>query len=535
MPPRASQALVVLRLYGEQALDVTSYAAGQPTVHAPRYPQAVQEFAYQIATHPAASIAWYDTRLGPFLSPPERWPDLPAHPLEVLHLSSLQRCAALVESLGLVDFSSPFLLPSPPDQRFATWLIAPAAGIGRAAVFAALGFDPRLGSLALALFECGYRGLAEGLCPYAEPRLLARPVPAAVLLPLQTPWPARAVAMLVARLYRRPWLGFWLLGRALTGTGVPLWAAWHGWRIPPGLPLDRAALADLRPPPADPPAVPPAVDVVIPTMGRPDHLLNVLRDLAAQTVPPQRVVIIEQHPPGSAYAPLPDLAAGAWPFAIQQERVAWAGACRARNQGLATGDAPWVLLLDDDVRLPVEWLAHLLAVATAYAVGAVTSATYLPQQSPPAGGVPCLWPGFAGGVSLVARPATAAVRGFDQRIEGGFGEDTDYGIQLRQVGTTIVYTAAYPVLHLKAPVGGFRYPFPHPWLADPVPPRPSPTVLYAQRKHSTPTMQAGYRLFYTLKRLTAVLPLRRPAELWRVHRQWRSAARWAAWLAAQEG
>lgn len=98
----------------------------------------------------------------------------------------------------------------------------------------------------------------------------------------------------------------------------------------------------------------------------------------------------------------------------------------------------------------------------------------------------------------------------------------------------VVYTTAQPVLHLKAPVGGFRYTFPHPWRTDPVPPRPSPTVLYTQQKHGTPAMQAGYQLFYVLKQLAAIRLSQGLLEPLRIRQRWRSARRWAAWLAAQE-
>ncbi|MDQ2805445.1 MAG: glycosyltransferase [Chloroflexota bacterium] len=524
--------LILLRLNGEQVLDVTYHATGRVTTHAPRYRRAVREFAHQIAAHPDALIAWYDTRLAPFLSPPHGWPALLAHPLEVLHLGCVQGCDRMAAALGYVDFHSPFLLAGPTDHRFATWLISPLAGIATPAALRAVGFDRRWSSWVSALFDCGYRGLAAGLCPLAEPGLLATPIPATVLRDLSQPLTTGQTGQLIGRLYGRKWLLFW----PLASRRVPLRAIIAAWRMVAPPPLDRPALVALAPPLVAPPPGA-AVAVIVPTLGRPQHLATLLGDLAAQTVLPQQVWIIEQDPVGVGSA-LTDLVAAAWPFAIHHERVRWAGACRARNRGLAAGNAPWVLLLDDDVRLLPAFLAYLLAVATTYNVAGVNGAVYLPGQDPATvaeSAFPRLWVGFGTCAALIARQAVAAGGNFDLRLEGGYGEDTEFGIRLRLAGATVLYAPGEPTLHLKAPVGGFRYSFPHPWHADPLPPRPSPTVFYAQQKHGTPAMQAGYHLFYTVKRLTAVRPYGWPAEGPRIRRQWRSAQRWAAWLAAQEG
>jgi GT2 family glycosyltransferase len=36
------------------------------------------------------------------------------------------------------------------------------------------------------------------------------------------------------------------------------------------------------------------------------------------------------------------------------------------------------------------------------------------------------------------------------------GEDTDFGLQLRNCGANIIYFPEIQILHLKAPIGGFR-------------------------------------------------------------------------------
>ncbi len=45
---------------------------------------------------------------------------------------------------------------------------------------------------------------------------------------------------------------------------------------------------------------------------------------------------------------------------------------------------------------------------------------------------------------------------FDIAFEHGFGEDGDFGMQIRNLGEDIGYISECNILHLKAPVGGFR-------------------------------------------------------------------------------
>jgi hypothetical protein len=96
----------------------------------------------------------------------------------------------------------------------------------------------------------------------------------------------------------------------------------------------------------------------------------------------------------------------------------------------------------------------------------------------------------------------------------------------------VLYAPGVPILHLKAPAGGFRIGITLPWDAEPIQPRPSPTLLYMRNKHHLETMRQGYRLFYTIKRLMATAPPRWPRELPLIVRQWRCAELWSSWLAA---
>jgi hypothetical protein len=144
-------------------------------------------------------------------------------------------------------------------------------------------------------------------------------------------------------------------------------------------------------------------------------------------------------------------------------------------------------------------------------------------RSRPEGPAISMWPGFGSGCALLRRSLLAEAGGFDRRLDGGFGEDTELGVRLRRAGAMVVLATDPPIAHLKAPVGGMRAPFPHPWRSDPVRPRPSPTVVLARRSFETPAMASGYRLHWWLDGVRREGMAFRPRRSWR---QWRSAQRW---------
>jgi hypothetical protein len=490
-------------------------------------PSPARELARLAWAHPDAWIAWYDRRLEPWLFDPETWPGLARHELEVLHLGCFQRTDLLAASLGLVDFDSPWLLRGPRDRRFATWLISPAAGVARAAALRAVGPD-RTGSLAAFLFELGARGVRHGLSPVSEPALLRAPVPEEAWD--RAPLSDDDLARLIRRAYGGRWLGFWLLARLASErhlSPATVGAALRAWMAKEPRRVDEPALARLHPAlPDEEPGE--KVDAVIPTLGRPEALRDVLQDLAAQTVLPRRVIVVDQA--GSTPEPV-----GEWPFELVFRSIPRPGACRARNAGLQEVRSEWVLFLDDDVRLRPELISHVVRTARAYGVEAVNARLHLPGQDPRQGlalpPLPRPWPAFGTAAVLVSSRALGESGGFDERLEGGYGEDYELGVRLRLAGAGVLYAPGEPVLHLKAPAGGFRQPFPHPWSADPVAPRPSPVLLYSRRKHHPRAMRDGYRLYYMLKRLGGK-PLRAwPAELRTVLREWESSEQWAGRIA----
>jgi len=239
MPP-----LFILRLHGDRVLSVSTPANA---TLAPRSSSAARELALLAATAPEdACIAWFDERLEPFLSDPAGWPDLLRNPLELLHLSCFQRCDRMVGSLGLVDFYSCFLLPGPTDRRYATWLVSPMAGIAKASLFRAGGFDGTRRSWTLALFDFGYRAMRHGLLPYSEPKLLRESIWPSVQEELERPLSPGQVAMLIRRMLGRKWVLFWLAAEAIYHQRFRGRAATHALLARPPPKADLAAFRRLH-------------------------------------------------------------------------------------------------------------------------------------------------------------------------------------------------------------------------------------------------------------------------------------------------
>ncbi len=101
--------------------------------------------------------------------------------------------------------------------------------------------------------------------------------------------------------------------------------------------------------------------------------------------------------------------------------------------------------------------------------------------------------------------------GNDINYDGGYGEDSDFGISLSKIGVAVLHNPFSANLHLKPPVGGYRFwgsqakvtgkkRKTQPWEMN-VPvktivPVPSPTVLYQVLKHYNDSQLSEYKHKY---------------------------------------
>jgi len=205
----------------------------------------------------------------------------------------------------------------------------------------------------------------------------------------------------------------------------------------------------------------PTVDVIIPTMGRASFLHDVLKDMATQTYLPEKVIIVEQDADPEGNTQLRYIKETHWPFEIIHHFIHQTGACNARNMALAETEADWVFFADDDNRLDPDTIKNMLFFLEQYGAAVLTT-SYLQKGEQKVFMIPKQWNTFGSGNSMVSGDLARRID-FDTAYEHGYGEDTDYGMQLRNIGADILYHPEVDLLHLKAPVGGFRKKIQFPW------------------------------------------------------------------------
>ena len=115
---------------------------------------------------------------------------------------------------------------------------------------------------------------------------------------------------------------------------------------------------------------------------------------------------------------------------------------------------------------------------------------------------------FSNANSCVKREWVNKIGYNDVNFDGGYGEDSDYGLRLLKNGAIVLHNPFSANLHLKPPVGGYRWwgsqasilgkkRKQQPWeLDNPVKyikPVPSPTVTYGILKHFKPYQITEWR------------------------------------------
>jgi hypothetical protein len=86
-------------------------------------------------------------------------------------------------------------------------------------------------------------------------------------------------------------------------------------------------------------------------------------------------------------------------------------------------------------------------------------------------------------------------------LEFGYGEDADFGMQLKRKGFDFLYLSNLTILHLKAPLGVFRTKPKLKWDNDVVEPKPSPTVMLLKKMYFTNEQKLSYKLTAILKNI----------------------------------
>lgn len=270
------------------------------------------------------------------------------------------------------------------------------------------------------------------------------------------------------------------------------------------------------------------IDVIIPTIGRKKYLYDVLKDLSVQTHLPKNVIIVEQNPTHESQSELDFVNTETWPFVIKHFFIHQAGACNARNLALAQVTSDWVFLNDDDNRFSNDLLEKVLQFGLASNHVALTTSYLQPHEKQKDTKI-IQWPTFGAGNSFLRSFLLKEIK-FNMSYEFGYAEDGDFGMQIRNRGYDVIYLPEPAILHLKAPMGGFRTKPKLDWYEEPIAPKPSPTVMLFALLHKTEQQLLGYKttLFFKYYRLQSI---KNPFAYYKMfQKQWEVSVKWAKLL-----
>jgi glycosyltransferase involved in cell wall biosynthesis len=398
----------------------------------------------------------------------------------------------LGRAIGYVE-DSPFITINK-EVRYPTWLMSSDIGGMHASIL--LQFKEKIkmdSDFDYFLHSIAKIGMPLGLCCYSEPRLLK--TSAVLTVPkVSTSGPFR----FVKQHYKTRWTVVLLLNIMLYEKRFPLFAfmkaLFYSNRTSLGIDLDAIVVQSTRKVVEEA-----SIDVIIPTLGRKKYLYAVLKDLALQTHLPKNVIIVEQNPELGSVSELDYLNNASWPFLIKHTFTHQTGACNARNLALAQVESEWVFMADDDIRIQNDFIENGFTNVFSFGLEAMTfgcyESNYLEDKK---NKILMQWSSFGSGCSFVKASSMQGIS-YQRALEFGYGEDTDFGLQLRNKGIDIVFAPIPEILHLKAPMGGFRTQPKLQWQDAPISPKPSPTIMYVKQQHDSQEQILGYKTILFLK------------------------------------
>lgn len=254
----------------------------------------------------------------------------------------------------------------------------------------------------------------------------------------------------------------------------------------------------------------PEVSYIIPTMMRQSFTLNLLDDLSNQTFPPKQVVVVDATPVEQRDESL--YTNKTYPFELIIKWQETKGSCRARNEAIELCTGEYIIFGDDDIRVPENYIENHIRFLQTYNADACNGLDIradnqsqdlndLKQKLQKLGDNR-----YMVGAAQFLNNANNCVKkdfvdklvGNDINFDGGYGEDKDFGLSLTKIGVVVLQNPFSTNLHLKPPVGGYRFwgsqakivgkkRKTQPWeMGIPVKritPRPSPTAMYYFYKH----------------------------------------------------
>lgn len=336
-----------------------------------------------------------------------------------------------------------------PDIESTSWRLSLRAVVIRnEAIDAFGGFDPGFDTASGCALEAGLRWINHGALIRHVPDLLHPASPP----PLDAAPTPRDGLRIVRRRLGRIW-ALWALLRGLRTESI------RARQVPQAM----TALVEPRPQPRGSFGLPAReaesdgdarVTVLVPTVGRYPFLEELLPQLAAQTRPPDEVIVVDQNPEAERRE-LRDLAAD---LPLRVLHLLPPGQCTARNLGLQASTGSHILFLDDDDEIPpdlIEQHLHVLACPeVSVSCGLVDDAESGPapasQRFRQAGST------FPTNNAMIRRSVLEVTGLFDPTYDRGARADHDLGMRSYLTGHLHVYDPRPQVFHHHAPMGGLR-------------------------------------------------------------------------------
>ncbi|RRO22862.1 glycosyltransferase family 2 protein [Flavobacteriaceae bacterium 14752] len=448
---------------------------------------------------------------------------------EIFHhkriMASYSGVQYLPESIGYVE-QSPFINVNL-EVKYPTWRMHQnVGGINTAVVNKLEPFIKRHKNLNYILHSIAKLAQPRGLLCYSHPKLL-KPVKK-----LQTVQNQKAntseLFSFVAQHYKWVWKHLLLLNLTIYESKFNLWA-WLKSLFLSQIKVKSSLLKSITLPelkPFNKSQI--QLDVIIPTIGRKKYLYDVLKDLSKQSLLPQNVIIIEQNPNPETQSELDYLVTEQWPFKITHRFIHQTGACNARNMALDLVKSEWVFLADDDIRIEKDYL--LGSIELIKRLGSSILVTECLREFDVSQKFDFKsWPTFGSGTSILKFEVIKNIK-FNMSYENGFGEDVDFGMQIRNLGYDVLFSSKTKLKHLKAPVGGFRTSPSLPWGNEKPLPKPSPTVLLSKILHHSEPQVYGYKTLLFINTLKSKGLIHLFSHLSYFKKAWNTSLRWSTIL-----
>ncbi len=267
------------------------------------------------------------------------------------------------------------------------------------------------------------------------------------------------------------------------------------------------------------------IDVLIPTIGRKQYLFEVLNNLANQTYLPVNVIVIEQNPEEDSVSELDFIQNNPWPFSIKHHFTHQSGACNARNIGLELIESEFCFFADDDIIFEPDLLEKVMQSFEVTGNEVILVSCHLKTQKIKVE-LPKQFPIFGGGHAFVKSVCLEGLS-FKMAYEFGFGEDGDFGMQLLSKGYDILFISTSEIIHLKAPIGGFRTKPVLRWQNEIIQPKPSPTVMLYKLLHETNEQLSSYKVTLFFKNLNRSFFLNPIKYISVFQKKWHKSQYWA--------